>query len=108
MKPAGRHQPLLFSLSPAWNAVSATGSTTRKSCHEDTDRMFAELYNKHKDDGQWRQYSIYGGSLRRQLVCHLAATFDGKPVRNKPEWNLEPARPYVDQAKAVAQYCNPY
>ncbi|WP_053179091.1 DUF2599 domain-containing protein [Pseudomonas kilonensis] len=91
-----------------WSLQVVPTACGRAIKDDQTDRMFAELYNKHKDDGQWRQYSVYGGSLRRQLVCHLAATFDGKPVRNKPEWNLEPARPYVDQARAVAQYCNPY
>ncbi|TDF84169.1 DUF2599 domain-containing protein [Pseudomonas sp. H9] len=75
---------------------------------DETDRMFAELYNKHKDDKQWRDYSINGGSLRRQLVCHLAAVFDGKPVRDKPEWNLEPARPYVDFKTSIDMKCNPY
>ena len=77
-------------------------STVVSSSHP---RHSSDLSDHHQ---QWRQYSVNGGSLRRQMVCHLAAVYDGKPVRNKPEWNLEPARPYVDQATAVAQYCNPY
>jgi hypothetical protein len=91
-----------------WSLVVVPTACGRAIKDDQTDRMFAELYNKHKGDEQWRQYSVNGGSLRRQMVCHLAATVDGTPVRNKPEWNLEPARPYVDQATAVAQYCNPY
>lgn len=91
-----------------WSLQLVPTACGRAIKDDQTDRMFAELYNKHKGDQQWRQYSINGGSLRRQLVCHLAAIFDGRPIRNKPEWNLEPARPYVDQAEAVAQHCNPY
>ncbi|CAK9889147.1 MULTISPECIES: DUF2599 domain-containing protein [Pseudomonas] len=91
-----------------WSLQVVPTDCGRKITDDETDRMFAELYNKHKNDDQWRQYSINGGSIRRQLVCHLAAVFDGRPVRNKPEWNLEPARPYVDQQKAVAMQCNPY
>lgn len=91
-----------------WSLQVVPTACGRAIKDDQTDRMFAELYNKHKDDEQWRMYSVNGGSLRRQMVCHLAASFDGKPVRNKPEWNLEPARPYVDQATAVAQRCNPY
>ncbi|MCB2251622.1 DUF2599 domain-containing protein [Pseudomonas chlororaphis] len=91
-----------------WSLQVVPTACGRAIKDDQTDRMFAEIYNKHKNDDQWRQYSVNGGSLRRQMVCHLAATFDGKPVRDKPEWNLEPARPYVDQATAVAQRCNPY
>lgn len=91
-----------------WSLQVVPTACGRAIKDDQTDRMFAELYNKHKDDAQWRRYSVNGGSLRRQLVCHLAASYDNKPVRAKPEWNLEPARPYVDQATAVAQYCNPY
>jgi hypothetical protein len=91
-----------------WSLSVVPTACGRAIKDDQTDRMFAELYNKHKDDQQWRQYSVNGGSLRRQMVCHLAATYEGKPVRNKPEWNLEPARPYVDQATALAQHCNPY
>ena len=91
-----------------WSLQVVPTACGRAIKDDQTDRMFAELYNKHTDDAQWRRYSVNGGSLRRQLVCHLAASYDNKPVRAKPEWNLEPARPYVDQATAVAQYCNPY
>jgi hypothetical protein len=58
--------------------------------------MYAELYNKHSKDPQWREYAKNFGSMRRQLVCHLEAT------RGKIEWNLEPARPYVSQATAIS------
>lgn len=80
----------------------------RKISDEQTDRMWAELYNKHKDDEQWRQYSENGGSMRRQMVCHLTLVDDGRPVRDKPEWHLEPARPYVDHETALKMKCNPY
>lgn len=80
---------------------------------DQTDRMWAELYNKHKDDEQWRQYSENGGSMRRQMVCHLTLVVKDKeghkkPVRYKPEWNLEPARRYVDHETAEKMECNPY
>lgn len=91
-----------------WTLEVIPTACGRQIKDNETDRMFAELYNKHKNDDQWRQYSVNGGSMRRQLVCHLAATFDGRPVRNKPEWNLEPARPYVDFQKAIDMQCNPY
>lgn len=91
-----------------WSLSVVPTACGRAIKDDQTDRMFAELYNKHKDDTQWREYSVNGGSIRRQMVCHLAANFDGRPARGKPEWNLEPARPYVDQAKAVAMQCNPY
>lgn len=91
-----------------WTLEVVPTECGRKIQEDETDRMFAELYNKHKDDEQWRQYSVNGGSLRRQMVCHLAAVIDGRPVRDKPEWNLEPARPYVTQQKALDMKCNPY
>lgn len=80
----------------------------RKISDEQTDRMWAELYNKHKEDEQWRQYSENGGSMRRQMVCHLTLVDDGRPVRDKPKWHLEPARPYVDHETALRMKCNPY
>lgn len=91
-----------------WTLQVVPTDCGRKITDEQTDRMWAELYNEHKNDEQWRRYSEYGGSMRRQMVCHLTLVDDGRPVRNKPEWNLEPARPYVDHETALKMKCNPY
>jgi hypothetical protein len=79
----------------------------RKIGPEQTDAMYAELFNKYSRDPQWSKYG-YGGSMRRQLVCHLTATVDGTAVRDKPVYNLEPVRPYVSNEAAIAEGCNPY
>ena len=38
--------------------------------------------------------------MRRQLVCHFNI------ARNKPEWNLEPSRPYTSNEDSIAKGCN--
>lgn len=91
-----------------WSLQVVPTACGRAIKEDQTDRMFAELYNKHKDDAQWREYSVNGGSLRRQMVCHFQHVYQGQAVRDKPVWNLEPARPYVDQATALKMDCNPY
>ncbi len=40
------------------------------------------------------------GSMRRQLACHFNV------ARNKPEWNLEPSRPYTSNEDSIAKGCN--
>lgn len=72
---------------------------------DETDRMYAELYNKHSNDPQWRQYADNFGSMRRQFVCHLA----NSNARKKAEWNLEPVRPYVSHEAMLnlSSPCNP-
>ncbi|KFB21618.1 hypothetical protein PGPR2_18315 [Pseudomonas aeruginosa PGPR2] len=42
---------------------------------------------------QYRQHA-------RQLVCHFNV------ARNKPEWNLEPSRPYTSNEDSIAKGCN--
>lgn len=79
-----------------WSLSVTPTECGRKIGPAETDRMYAELYNKHSKDPQWREYAKNFGSMRRQLVCHLEAT------RGKIEWNLEPARPYVSQATAIS------
>ncbi|QXI40650.1 DUF2599 domain-containing protein [Pseudomonas xantholysinigenes] len=91
-----------------WSLQVVPTDCGRKISKEQTARMWAELYNKHKDDAQWREYSKNGGSMRRQMVCHLTLVDDGRQVRDKPVWNLEPARPYVDHETALKMQCNPY
>lgn len=91
-----------------WTLQVVPTDCGRKIKDDQTDRMWAELYNLHKDDEQWREYSQYGGSMRRQMVCHLTLVSAGRPVRDKPEWNLEPARPYVDHETSLKMNCNPY
>ncbi|WP_095153582.1 DUF2599 domain-containing protein [Pseudomonas sp. Irchel 3E13] len=67
------------------------------------ERMYAELYEKHKNDPQWKQYANNGGSMREQFYCHVVG-YPGKEVMN-----LEPVRPmvpYKDSLKLPSP-CNP-
>lgn len=88
-----------------WSLSIVPTQCGREIGPDQTDRMYAELYNKHKDDPQWRQYAENFGSMRRQFVCHLAH----EGARQKAEWNLEPARPYVSHEASLRlpSACNP-
>ncbi|MGT8994029.1 DUF2599 domain-containing protein, partial [Pseudomonas aeruginosa] len=63
-----------------------------------------ELVVDHYLDSEWkdnpdnRDSNI--GSMRRQLVCHFNV------ARNKPEWHLEPSRPYTSNEDSIAKGCN--
>jgi hypothetical protein len=63
----------------------------------ETAYMFYEIVKKF---GQSEHWSNNRGMIN-QLTCHLYA------AREKPEWNLEPWRPYVGYSKTVAAGCNP-
>ncbi|WP_254865896.1 DUF2599 domain-containing protein [Pseudomonas fluorescens] len=70
---------------------------------EKTDVAFAELALKAANHPSWNLDRM-GTSMRRQFVCHVATP---SIAAGKETWNLEPDRPYVSQAEAVAQGCNP-
>lgn len=65
-------------------------------------------YPEYITKGQWKIVRKFSGSrfwandrgLVNQLTCHFVI------ARNKPEWNLEPWRPYVGHNETVAQQCN--
>jgi hypothetical protein len=63
----------------------------------ETAYMFYEIVKKF---GQSEHWSNNRGMIN-QLTCHLAI------AREKPEWNLEPWRPYVGYNKTVSASCNP-
>lgn len=69
-----------------------------------TNNFFNELAAEQYMDNNWkgnpdnRDSNI--ASMRRQLTCHFLI------ARNKPEWNLEPSRPYVNIQDSKAQGCN--
>jgi hypothetical protein len=63
----------------------------------ETAYMFYEVVKKF---GQSEHWSNNRGMIN-QLTCHLYI------AREKPEWNLEPWRPYVGYSKTVATGCNP-
>ncbi|KAB0733983.1 DUF2599 domain-containing protein, partial [Pseudomonas aeruginosa] len=76
----------------------------RKIQDNQTNNFFNELVVDHYLDSEWkdnpdnRDSNI--GSMRRQLVCHFNV------ARNKPEWNLEPSRPYTSNEDSIAKGCN--
>ena len=73
----------------------------RKIQDNQTNNFFNELVVDHYLDSEWkdnpdnRDSNI--GSMRRQLVCHFNV------ARNKPEWNLEPSRPYTSNEDSIAR-----
>jgi len=87
---------------PIWSLEVTPTECGRRIGPEQTDRMYAELYNKHKSDPRWNE-GINAGTLRRQLVCHFFA------AREKNTWNLEPGRPYVSHEGSLrlTSPCNP-
>ncbi|MCK9798337.1 DUF2599 domain-containing protein [Pseudomonas sp. MAFF 302030] len=69
-----------------------------------TNNFFNELAVDHYLDAQWKNNpdnrDSTVGSMRRQLVCHFNI------ARNKPQWNLEPSRPYTSNEDSIAKGCN--
>ena len=69
-----------------------------------TNNFFNELASDHYLDAGWKDNpdnrDSNVGSMRRQLVCHFNI------ARNKPEWNLEPSRPYTSNEDSLAKGCN--
>ncbi|QXH44440.1 DUF2599 domain-containing protein [Pseudomonas xanthosomatis] len=91
-----------------WTLAVTPTECGRKIKADETEAMYAELVRKYADDPRWSGAG-YGAGMRRQLVCHLAYV-DPKegPVRNKPSYNLEPARPDVSDEVSKQNGCNPY
>lgn len=63
------------------------------------DALYQEVVRLNGQDPQWQEGGV--GTMRVQLAC-LHDNY-----RNKAEWNLEPHRPAVSEAKAKIQGCNP-
>jgi hypothetical protein len=61
-----------------------------------TGNMFYEIVKDYSGSRFWTN----DRGMINQLTCHLTI------ARNKPEWNLDPWRPYVGHTETVAQQCN--
>ncbi|GEM_PF-2552644 len=61
-----------------------------------TPNMFYEIVKKFAGSPYWANTR----GMINQLTCHLVI------ARNKPEWNLDPWRPYVGHDRSVAEGCN--
>ena len=95
-------------------SLSVTPTTCgRKIGADQTEKLIAEMKEKalaEKDgDKLWGDRDL---TMRRQAVCHLTLTGKDEKgvdyaVRTKEQWNLEPIRPYVPQAQAIKDKCNP-
>ena len=74
----------------------------------DTPHMFYEIVKTYGDPEQLgaapspsdRWKNVKG--MINQLTCHL------RIARNKPEWNIEPYRPWVGDEATERAECNPY
>ncbi len=82
-----------------WTLQVTPTDCGRLSQANQLDKFYAEVVGKYGHDNQW--VTEYNGGVRRQLACLLAA------FRNNTTYNLEPFRPDVSQAVAVAATCNP-
>lgn len=63
----------------------------------ETANMFYEIVKKFGQSEHWTN----NRGMINQLTCHLAH------AREKPEWNIEPWRPYVGYALTEKALCNP-
>lgn len=88
-----------------WTLAVTPTAHGRRIAADETEAMYAELLRKYGDDPRWSG-DRYGAGMRRQLVCHLAGTDKGRPMRDKPTYNLEPIRPDATQQQALAEGCN--
>lgn len=70
-----------------------------------TDAVFAELVRREGRSPNWTPkpdlLDVRKDSMRRQLVCHYQI------APNKPQMNLEPFRPYVNDQASKEAGCNP-
>ncbi|MFR0674131.1 DUF2599 domain-containing protein [Enterobacterales bacterium AW_CKDN230030176-1A_HGKHYDSX7] len=88
-----------------WSLAVKPTSHARSIGPDETEAMYAELLRKYGDDPRWSG-DQYGGGMRRQLVCHLVGVSNGRPIRHKPVYNLEPVRPDATHQQSVAEGCN--
>lgn len=63
----------------------------------ETGLMFYEIVRKFGQSSYWTN----NRGIINQLICHLLN------AREKPQWNLEPFRPYVGFAATADARCNP-
>ncbi|MCU1730895.1 MULTISPECIES: DUF2599 domain-containing protein [unclassified Pseudomonas] len=84
-----------------WSLKVIPTSYGRNVGEKETEALYQELLARHGNDPQWRDNEQQVGSMRRQLVCLLVN------YRQKPEWYIEPSRPYVSHAVATKAGCNP-
>lgn len=87
-----------------WSLSVVPTECGRKIGPGQTNNFFNELVTFHWNYPQWKDNTDNrvnnAASMRRQLVCHFLI------ARNKPEWNLEPSRPYVEIDESKSQGCN--
>lgn len=92
-----------------WSLIITPTDCGRKMTKKQQDAAYAELFSKYGNDPRWEPDS---DSMRRQFVCHLewSGEDEGKKIftRNKPTWNIEPARPTASWDDVFKQGCNPY
>jgi hypothetical protein len=92
-----------------WSLLIKPTECGRKMTEEQQKAAYAELFSKYGNDPRWKPDNA---SMERQFVCHLgwSGEVDGKKVyaRNKPVWNIEPARPVASWDEVFKEGCNPY
>ena len=92
-----------------WTLSITPTACGKKMTKEQQHAAYAELFSKYGNDPRW---SPDNGSMYRQFVCHQewSGEVDGKKVyaRDKPAWNLEPARPFAEWSEVFKQGCNNY
>jgi hypothetical protein len=92
-----------------WSLMITPTDCGRKMTKQQQAAAYAELFSKYGTDPRWKPDN---GSMERQFVCHLewSGDDDGKKIytRDKPTWNIEPARPVASWDEVFKQGCNPY
>lgn len=79
-----------------WTLEIVPTECGRKIGPEETAYTFFEIAKKFSGDKYWTNTR----GMINQLTCHYAI------ARDKPEWNLDPWRPYVGHAATVTAGCN--
>ena len=92
-----------------WSLMVVPTECGRKMTKQQQAAAYAELFSKYGNDPRWKPDN---GSMERQFTCHLEWSGDdnGKKIftRDKPTWNMEPARPVASWDEVFKQGCNPY
>lgn len=79
-----------------WSLSLTPTDCGRQISSDDTGNMFYEIVKKYSGSTYWHN----DRGMINQLTCHLVI------ARNKPQWNLDPWRPYVGHAETLRQDCN--
>lgn len=82
-----------------WTLQITPTDCGRLSREDQLNNFYAEVVAKHGNDPEWLAEN--NGGVRGQLAC-LLSTYRGNTT-----YNVEPFRPVVQHAVAVAQGCNP-